>query len=67
RKAQVKAPEPAPKPAEPAKAAEAKGTLHKPARPAGVAPARPAARKPAAAAAPAATTTPSAGDKKTPG
>ncbi|MFL9947662.1 translation initiation factor IF-2 [Paraburkholderia agricolaris] len=67
RKAQVKAPEPAPKPVEPAKAAEAKGTLHKPARPAGEAPARPAAKKPATAAAPAATTTPSAGDKKKPG
>ncbi|NMM01037.1 translation initiation factor IF-2 [Paraburkholderia sp. RP-4-7] len=66
RKAQVKAPEPAPKPAEPVKAAEAKGTLHKPARPEGAAPARPAAKKPAAAA-PAATTTPSAGDKKKPG
>lgn len=66
RKAQVKAPEPAPKPAEPAKAAEAKGTLHKPARPAGEATARPAAKKPATAA-PAATTTPSAGDKKKPG
>ncbi|HEY1997355.1 translation initiation factor IF-2 [Paraburkholderia sp.] len=67
RKAQVKAPEPAPaKPAEPAKAAEAKGTLHKPARPEGAAPARPAAKKPAAAA-PAATTAPSAGDKKKPG
>ncbi|NPT59514.1 translation initiation factor IF-2 [Paraburkholderia elongata] len=66
RKAQVKAPEPAPKPAEPVKAVEAKGTLHKPARPAGEAPARPAAKKPAAAA-PAATTTPSAGDKKKPG
>ncbi len=66
RKAQVKAPEPAPKPAEPVKAAEAKGTLHKPARPAGEAPARPAVKKPAAAA-PAATTTPSAGDKKKPG
>lgn len=68
RKAQVKAPEPAPaaKPAEPAKAAEAKGTLHKPARPAGEAAARPAAKKPAAAA-PAATTAPSAGDKKKPG
>ncbi|MEA3086521.1 MAG: translation initiation factor [Paraburkholderia sp.] len=66
RKAQVKAPEPAPKPVEPAKAAEAKGTLHKPARPAGEAPARPAAKKPAAAA-PAATTAPSAGDKKKPG
>ncbi|MFM0501683.1 translation initiation factor IF-2 [Paraburkholderia caffeinilytica] len=66
RKAQVKAPEPAPKPAEPVKPAEAKGTLHKPARPAGEAPARPAAKKPAAAA-PAATTTPSAGDKKKPG
>jgi translation initiation factor IF-2 len=66
RKAQVKAPEPAPKPVEPPKAAEAKGTLHKPARPAGEAPARPAAKKPAAAA-PAATTTPSAGDKKKPG
>ncbi|CAH2922119.1 MAG: Translation initiation factor 2 [uncultured Paraburkholderia sp.] len=63
-----KAPEPAPKPAEPAKAAEAKGTLHKPARPAGetARPAPGAARKPAAAA-PAATTTPSAGDKKKPG
>jgi translation initiation factor IF-2 len=66
RKAQVKAPEPAPKPAEPAKAAEAKGTLHKPARPAGEAPARPAAKKPAAAA-PASTSAPSAGDKKKPG
>ncbi|MEW9584662.1 translation initiation factor IF-2 [Paraburkholderia sp. DGU8] len=66
RKAQVKAPEPAPKPAEPAKPVEAKGTLHKPARPAGEAAARPAARKPAAAA-PAATTTPSTGDKKKPG
>ncbi|MFM0739814.1 translation initiation factor IF-2 [Paraburkholderia xenovorans] len=66
RKAQVKAPEPAPKPAEPAKAAEAKGTLHKPARPEGAAPARPAAKKPAAAA-PAATPAPSAGDKKKPG
>ncbi|WP_144143056.1 translation initiation factor IF-2 [Paraburkholderia sp. BCC1884] len=66
RKAQVKAPEPAPMPAEPAKAVEAKGTLHKPARPPGEATARPAAKKPAAAA-PAATTTPSAGDKKKPG
>ncbi|MFM0155123.1 translation initiation factor IF-2 [Paraburkholderia sediminicola] len=66
RKAQVKAPEPAPKPAEPVKAVEAKGTLHKPARPAGEAPARPAVKKPATAA-PAATTTPSAGDKKKPG
>ncbi|RZF31353.1 translation initiation factor IF-2 [Paraburkholderia sp. UYCP14C] len=67
RKAQVKAPEPAPKPAEPAKAAEAKGTLHKPARPAGEAPARPAARKPATAAAPAPASAPSVGDKKKPG
>ncbi|HZZ01705.1 translation initiation factor IF-2 [Paraburkholderia sp.] len=66
RKAQVKAPEPAPKPAEPVKAVEAKGTLHKPARPAGEASARPAVKKPAAAA-PAATTAPSAGDKKKPG
>ncbi|KXU91254.1 translation initiation factor IF-2 [Paraburkholderia monticola] len=66
RKAQVKAPEPAPKPVEPPKAAEAKGTLHKPARPAGEAPARPAARKPAAAA-PAPASAPSAGDKKKPG
>ncbi|WP_368620476.1 translation initiation factor IF-2 [Paraburkholderia sp. BR13444] len=66
RKAQVKAPEPAPKPVEPAKAAEAKGTLHKPARPAGEAPARPAARKPVAAA-PAPASAPSAGDKKKPG
>jgi translation initiation factor IF-2 len=66
--AQAKAPEPAPqKPAEQPKAAEAKGTLHKPARPAGETTARPAAKKPAAAAAPASTTTPStapAGDKK---
>ncbi|SIO57178.1 translation initiation factor IF-2 [Paraburkholderia phenazinium] len=68
RKAQVKAPEPAPaaKPVEAPKAVEAKGTLHKPARPEGSAPARPAAKKPAAAA-PAATTAPSAGDKKKPG
>ncbi|MEX3855400.1 translation initiation factor IF-2 [Paraburkholderia sp. BR10923] len=66
RKAQVKAPEPAPKPVEPAKGAEAKGTLHKPARPAGEAPARPAARKPAAAA-PAPASAPSTGDKKKPG
>ncbi|GLU34832.1 translation initiation factor IF-2 [Trinickia caryophylli] len=69
RRAQVKAPEPAPapKPAEPAKTAEAKGTLHKPARPAGEA-ARPAARKTTAA--PATTQAPSqapAGDKKKPG
>ncbi|MGN6231934.1 MAG: translation initiation factor IF-2 [Trinickia sp.] len=50
RKAQVKAPEPAPvaKPAEAAKAAEAKGTLHKPVRPAGESPRPAAARKPAA-------------------
>jgi translation initiation factor IF-2 len=66
RKAQVKAPEPAPKPAEPPKAAEAKGTLHKPARPAGEASARPAAKKPAAAA-PATTSAPPSGDKKKPG
>jgi translation initiation factor IF-2 len=68
RKAQVKAPEPAPvaKPAEAPKAAEAKGTLHKPARPAGEgAAARPAVRKPAPAAAPS-TSAPSApsSDKK---
>src|ERR1700761_632984 len=66
--AQAKAPEPAPqKPAEQPKAAEAKGTLHKPARPAGETTARPAAKKPATTAAPASTTTPStapAGDKK---
>ncbi|ALP62704.1 MULTISPECIES: translation initiation factor IF-2 [Paraburkholderia] len=49
RKAQVKAPEPAPKPVEAAKPAEAKGTLHKPARPAGETSARPAAKKPAPA------------------
>ncbi|PMS18294.1 translation initiation factor IF-2 [Trinickia dabaoshanensis] len=72
RKAQVKAPEPppAPKPVEAAKAAEAKGTLHKPVRPAGEA-ARPAqARKPATGgtAAPASTqpssTAPGSADKK---
>ncbi|MGV2289301.1 translation initiation factor IF-2 [Trinickia sp. YCB016] len=73
RKAQVKAPEPAPaaKAAEApaaAKAAEAKGTLHKPARPAGEGAARPA-KKAAPAAAPAATpsSAPAAGDKKKPG
>ncbi|QIE24199.1 translation initiation factor IF-2 [Caballeronia sp. SBC2] len=74
---QAKPPEPAPavvaaaaaaaaaaKVAEGAKAAEAKGTLHKPARPEGSAPARPAvAKKPAAGAL--AATTPSLGpDKK---
>ncbi|GAB2881385.1 translation initiation factor IF-2 [Paraburkholderia jirisanensis] len=70
--AQAKTPEPAPapKPVEQPKAAEAKGTLHKPARPAGeTAPARPAAKKPAAAT-PASTTTPSSApgaDKKKPG
>jgi translation initiation factor IF-2 len=70
RKAQVKAPEPAPaKPAEPAKAAEAKGTLHKPARPAGEASARPAAKKPVTtAAAPSAPAgAPAAADRKKPG
>src|SRR5579863_2205289 len=74
RKAQVKAPEPAPaaKAAEApaaAKAAEAKGTLHKPARPAGEGASRPAGKKAAPAAAPAATpsSAPAAGDKKKPG
>jgi translation initiation factor IF-2 len=67
RKAQVKAPEP-PKPAEPAKTAEAKGTLHKPAKPAGEAARPAAAKKPAGAgAAPATTTTAPAGDRKKPG
>ncbi|NRO95690.1 translation initiation factor IF-2 [Paraburkholderia sp. NMBU_R16] len=68
RKAQVKAPEPAPaKPAEPAvKTAEAKGTLHKPARPAGEA-ARPAARKAAPTAAPSTTPAAPSADKKKPG
>ncbi|KWI28778.1 translation initiation factor IF-2 [Burkholderia stagnalis] len=68
RKAVVKAVEP-PKPAEPAKPAEAKGTLHKPAKPAGEgAQARPAAKKPAGAA-PATTQAPAgAGDRnKKPG
>ncbi|KVE08482.1 MULTISPECIES: translation initiation factor IF-2 [Burkholderia] len=67
RKAVVKAVEP-PKPAEPAKPAEAKGTLHKPAKPEG-AQARPAVKKPAGAAAPAATQAPAgAGDRnKKPG
>ncbi|WP_206952608.1 translation initiation factor IF-2 [Trinickia acidisoli] len=70
RKAQVKAPEPAPvaKPVEAAKAAEAKGTLHKPVRPEGAAPRPAAARKPAAgAAAPSTTAQPAAApgaDKK---
>ncbi|WDD94387.1 translation initiation factor IF-2 [Burkholderia sp. FERM BP-3421] len=66
RKAQVKAPEP-PKPAEPPKAAEAKGTLHKPAKPAGETARPAAAKKPAGAAAPATTTTAPAGDRKKPG
>ena len=68
RKAQVKAPEPAPaKPAEPpVKTAEAKGTLHKPARPPGEA-ARPAARKAAPAAAPSTTPAAPSADKKKPG
>ncbi|BAN23430.1 translation initiation factor IF-2 [Caballeronia insecticola] len=68
RKAQVKAPEPAPaaKPAEAAKAAEAKGTLHKPAKPEGAQAARPAVKKPAAGGttAPASTAPAGAGDKK---
>ncbi|SAL02595.1 translation initiation factor IF-2 [Caballeronia ptereochthonis] len=70
RKAQVKAPEPAPvaKPAEAAKAAkaaEAKGTLHKPAKPEGAQAARPAAaKKPAAGGAPAPASTAPGGDKK---
>ncbi|WP_063532540.1 translation initiation factor IF-2 [Burkholderia sp. MSMB1589WGS] len=68
RRAQVKAVEP-PKPAEQpaAKAAEAKGTLHKPAKPAGeAAAARPAAKKPASGAA--APATAPAGDRnKKPG
>ncbi|TAM31341.1 MAG: translation initiation factor IF-2 [Paraburkholderia sp.] len=60
RKAQVKAPEP-PKPVEPAKAAEAKGTLHKPPRPEGAArPAQAGAGAAAKKAAPAAAA-PSAG------
>ncbi|MGN6650968.1 translation initiation factor IF-2, partial [Trinickia sp.] len=73
RKAQVKAPEPAPapKPAEPAKAAEAKGTLHKPVRPAGESPRPAAARKPATGTAAPSTSQPSsapgAADKKKPG
>ncbi|WP_186149638.1 translation initiation factor IF-2 [Burkholderia gladioli] len=67
RRAQVKAVEP-PKPAEPPKAAEAKGTLHKPAKPAGEAGARPAnaaaAKKPATAApANANTSAPGAADR----
>jgi len=63
----VKAPEPAPapKPVEAAKAAEAKGTLHKPAKPEGAQAARPAAKKPAAGGAttPASTAPAGAGDK----
>ncbi|CAB3772292.1 translation initiation factor IF-2 [Paraburkholderia solisilvae] len=69
--AQPKPPEPvAPqKPVEQPKAAEAKGTLHKPARPAGETAAARPAKKPAASA-PAATAAPSsapAGDRKKPG
>ncbi|TAM54813.1 MAG: translation initiation factor IF-2 [Paraburkholderia sp.] len=73
RKAQVKAPEPAPvaKPAEAAKAAEAKGTLHKPVRPAGEAPRPAAARKSTPGTAAPATaqpsTAPGADKKKQPG
>ncbi|CAJ2971687.1 translation initiation factor IF-2 [Burkholderia pseudomallei] len=68
RRAQVKAVEP-PKPAEPpaAKAAEAKGTLHKPAKPAGeAAAARPAAKKPASGA-PAPAAAPAGDRTKKPG
>ncbi|WP_114811000.1 translation initiation factor IF-2 [Paraburkholderia kururiensis] len=68
RKAQVKAPEPA-KPVEAPKAAEAKGTLHKPARPAGEV-ARPAVKKagaPAPAATPASPTAPAGDRAKKPG
>ncbi|CAJ3937482.1 translation initiation factor IF-2 [Burkholderia pseudomallei] len=68
RRAQVKAVEP-PKPAEPpaAKAAEAKGTLHKPAKPAGeAAAARPAAKKPASGA-PAPAAAPAGDRSKKPG
>ncbi|MDB5836204.1 MAG: translation initiation factor, partial [Caballeronia sp.] len=71
---QAKPPEPTPaavaaaaaaaKVAEGAKAAEAKGTLHKPARPEGSAPARPAVAKKPAAGAPAATTPSLGPDKK---
>jgi translation initiation factor IF-2 len=74
---QAKPPEPSPaavaaaaaavvaaKVAEGAKAAEAKGTLHKPARPEGSAPARPAVAKKPAAGAPAATTPSLGPDKK---
>ncbi|MFG6846685.1 translation initiation factor IF-2 [Burkholderia pseudomallei] len=68
RRAQVKAGGP-PKPAEPpaAKAAEAKGTLHKPAKPAGeAAAARPAAKKPASGA-PAPAAAPAGDRTKKPG
>lgn len=68
RKAQVKAPEPAPaKPAEAAaKPGEAKGTLHKPAKPEGAA--RPAPKKPATAAAPSApSANAGAADRRKPG
>ncbi|ONC37439.1 translation initiation factor IF-2 [Burkholderia pseudomallei] len=68
RRAQVKAVEP-PKPAEPpaAKAAEAKGTLHKPAKPAGeAAAARPAAKKPTSGA-PAPAAAPAGDRTKKPG
>ncbi|MDN7675564.1 translation initiation factor IF-2 [Burkholderia oklahomensis] len=67
RRAQVKAVEP-PKPAEQpaAKAAEAKGTLHKPAKPAGEAAARPAPKKPAGAA-PAPAAAPAGDRAKKPG
>ncbi|MDR5738167.1 translation initiation factor IF-2 [Caballeronia sp. LZ016] len=66
RKAQVKAPEPAPaaKPAEAAKAAEAKGTLHKPAKPEGAQAPRPAVKKPAVGGAAAPATAAPSGDKK---
>ncbi|AOJ81013.1 translation initiation factor IF-2 [Burkholderia savannae] len=69
RRAQVKAVEP-PKPAEPpaAKAAEAKGTLHKPAKPAGAAAAaRPAAKKPASGTAAPAAAVPAGDRNKKPG
>ncbi|MEQ5838126.1 translation initiation factor IF-2 [Paraburkholderia acidicola] len=68
RKVPVKAPEPvAAKPVEPPKAAEAKGTLHKPARPPGEDKPRPVAKKTTTTTTTTAAPSTTAGDKKKPG
>ena len=69
RKVPVKTPEPVAvaKPVEPPKAAEAKGTLHKPARPPGEVTPRPVAKKTTTTTTTTAAPSTTAGDKKKPG